>query len=67
MTEGLGASNTFVHRLHMRVREVRRGWLMGSLVVVLDDYRLRSLLRSLLRENLFEELDSPRVPSALGL
>jgi len=63
MTEGLGASNTFVHRLHIRVREVRRGWLLGSPVVVLDGYWLQPLLR----ENLFEELDSPRIPSALGL
>jgi hypothetical protein len=63
MTAGLGASNTLVHRLHMRVRGMRRGWLLGSPVVVLDSYWLQSLLR----ENLFEELDSPRVPSALGL
>ena len=64
VTEGLGAPNTFVHRLHMRVREVRRGRLLGSPVVVLYGYWLD---QPLLRENLFEELDSPRVPSALGL
>ena len=37
---------------------------MGSPVVVLDGYWLD---QPLLRENLFEELDSPRVPYALGM
>ena len=67
MTEGLGASNTIVHRLHLRVRElperVRWSWLSGSSVVVLDGYWLLLVLW----KDLFEELDSPRVPHALGM
>ena len=67
MTKGLGASNTIVHRLQLRVREVpervRWSWLLGSSVVVLDGYCLLLVLW----KNLVEELDSPRVPHALGV
>jgi hypothetical protein len=67
VTKGRGASNTIVHRLHLRVREVpdrvRRSRLLGSSVVVLDGYWLLLVLW----ENLVEELDSPRVPHALGV
>ncbi len=67
VTKGLGASNTIVHRLHLRVREVpgrvRWSWLSGSFVVVLDDYCLLLVFW----KDLVEELDSPRVPHALGV